>query len=222
MILILVANCRSCREARFEACQLAGSPPVQWRAGPECLRAEEVERAGHICVVETGFGQASIACAPGAVAGGLVHGAFDAGAAGVVGVEGDAVFGGAGGGGPGPACQVARGRCISSATRRSPMPKPAELHRGASFGRTGERDLPAVQVQATCGRTEPNSSRSFVDLQRHHLRCVGRHDESSSVVAAEDGVMHQRQRQRHQRGQAPLGSFVGPRHSTGWNSAGYQ
>jgi hypothetical protein len=159
MILILVANCRSCREAQFEACQLAGSPPVQWRAGPECLQAEEVERAGHICVVETVFGQASIACAPGAVAGGLVHGAFDAGAAGVVGVEGDAVFGGAGGGGPGPACQADRGRCISSATRRSPMPKPAELHR------VHHSAEPVNAIYLRCRYRPPAAGRSRTHLE---------------------------------------------------------
>jgi len=43
-------------------------------------------------VVETGFRQAAVAGAAHAVAGGLVHGAFDAGAAGVVGPEGDRGF----------------------------------------------------------------------------------------------------------------------------------
>src|SRR5215467_4525222 len=62
------------------------------------MQPEEVERAGHVDVVEAGLGQAAVAGAPGAVAGGLVHGALDAGAAGVVGLEGDGAFRGPGGG----------------------------------------------------------------------------------------------------------------------------
>src|ERR1022692_2179428 len=81
--MILVVNSPSCGEAEFEACQVAGSLPVQRGAGPEGLQPEEVERAGHVDVVEAGSGQAAVACAPGAVAGGLVHGSLDAGAAGV-------------------------------------------------------------------------------------------------------------------------------------------
>src|SRR5208283_2245232 len=89
---IPVVNSGSCDEAEFEACQVAGSPPVKGRAGPECLQPEEVERGGHVHVVEAGLRQAAVAGAPGAVAGGLVHGALDAGAAGVVGLEGDRLF----------------------------------------------------------------------------------------------------------------------------------
>src|SRR5215472_1286548 len=96
---ILVVNCGSCGEAEFEACQVAGSLPVQGCGCPECVQPQEVERAGHVGVVEAGFGQATVAGAAGAVAGGLVHGSFDAGAAGVAGVEGGVCFGGAGGGG---------------------------------------------------------------------------------------------------------------------------
>ncbi len=48
-------------------------------------------------MVEAGSGQAAVACAPGAVAGGLVHGAFDAGAAGVAGLERNRLFFGPGG-----------------------------------------------------------------------------------------------------------------------------
>src|SRR6516225_11246494 len=95
---ILVVNSGSCREAEFEACQVAGSSSVQWGAGPECFEPEEVERAGHVHVVEAGLGQAAVAGTPRAVAGGLVHGAFDSGAAGVVGLEGDCLFRGPGGG----------------------------------------------------------------------------------------------------------------------------
>ena len=94
----LVVNSGSCGEAEFEACQVAGSLPVQRGAGPVGLQPEQVERAGHVRVVEAGFRQAAVAGAPGAVAGGLVHGAFDAGAAGVVGLERDRGFRGAGGG----------------------------------------------------------------------------------------------------------------------------
>src|ERR1035438_5193904 len=79
-------------EAEFEAGEVAGSLPVQWRAGPECLQTEQVERAGHVHVVEAGSGQAAVACASCSVAGCLVHGAFDAGAAGVVSLERDRVF----------------------------------------------------------------------------------------------------------------------------------
>ncbi len=31
---------------------MAGSLPVQWRAGPRCLPPEQIERAGHVHVVE--------------------------------------------------------------------------------------------------------------------------------------------------------------------------
>src|ERR1017187_5862794 len=89
---------RLCGEAESEACQVAGPAPVQGGAGPVGMQAEEVERAGHVHVVEAGLGQAAVAGAPCAVAGGLVHGALHAGAAGVVSLEGDRVFGGAGGG----------------------------------------------------------------------------------------------------------------------------
>jgi hypothetical protein len=46
-------------------------------AGPECFQPEEVQGDGHVRVVEAGLGQAAVAGAPGAVAGGLVHGALD-------------------------------------------------------------------------------------------------------------------------------------------------
>jgi hypothetical protein len=49
-------------------------------------------------VVEAGLGQAAVAGAPRAVVGCLVHGALDAGPAGVVGLEADGGFRGAGGG----------------------------------------------------------------------------------------------------------------------------
>ena len=49
-------------------------------------------------MVEAGFGQAAVAGAAGAVAGGLVHGALDAGPAGVIGLERDLLFRGADGG----------------------------------------------------------------------------------------------------------------------------
>jgi hypothetical protein len=95
---ILVVNSGSCGEAEFEACQVAGPAPVQWRAGPVGLQPQEVEGAGHVHVVEAGLGQAAVAGAPGAVAGGLVHGAFDAGPAGVVSLERDRCLRGARGG----------------------------------------------------------------------------------------------------------------------------
>jgi len=69
-------------------------PPVQRGAGPVGVQPEEVERAGHIHVVEAGSGQAAVA----SVAGGLVHGALDAGPAGVVRLERDRLLRGAGGG----------------------------------------------------------------------------------------------------------------------------
>src|SRR6266496_3391281 len=96
--LILLVNSGSCGEAKFKACQVAGSLPVQRGAVPVGLQAEEVERGGHVNVVEAGFGQASVAGAAGAVAGGLVHGALDAGPAGVIGLERDGVLRGSGGG----------------------------------------------------------------------------------------------------------------------------
>ena len=49
-----------CGEAEFEACQVAGSPPVQRGAGPECFQPEEVEGGGHVHVVEAGLGQATV------------------------------------------------------------------------------------------------------------------------------------------------------------------
>ncbi len=49
-------------------------------------------------MVEAGLGQAAVAGAARGAAGGLVHGALDAGAAGVVGLERDGVFRGPGGG----------------------------------------------------------------------------------------------------------------------------
>ena len=84
---ILVVYSQLCGEAEFEACQVAGPPPVQRGAGPVGVQPEEVERAGHVHVVEAGFRQAAVAGAASAVAGGLVHGALDAGAAGVVRLE---------------------------------------------------------------------------------------------------------------------------------------
>ncbi len=51
--------------------------------------------AGH---VEAGLGQAAVVGAPCAVACGLVHGALDAGPAGVIGLEADRGYRGAGGG----------------------------------------------------------------------------------------------------------------------------
>src|SRR5207253_2481026 len=95
---ILVVNSWSCGEAEFEACQVAGSLPVQRGASPVGLQPEEVEGAGHSYVVEAGSGHAAVAGAACAVGGGLVHGALDAGAAGVIGLEGDRLFRGAGGG----------------------------------------------------------------------------------------------------------------------------
>jgi hypothetical protein len=74
-------------EAEFQACQVTGSLPVQRGAGPECSEPDEVESGGHVYVVEAGSGQAAVAGAASALAGGLVHGAFDADAAGVVGLE---------------------------------------------------------------------------------------------------------------------------------------
>ena len=71
---------------------------VQWGAGPECFEPEQVERAGHVHVVEAGLGQAAVAGAARAMADGLVHGAFDSGAAGVIGLEGDRLSRGPGGG----------------------------------------------------------------------------------------------------------------------------
>ena len=62
------------------------------------MQPDEVQCDGHVDVVEAGFGQAAVAGAAGAVAGGLVHGAFDAGAAGVAGLEREGVLGGAAGG----------------------------------------------------------------------------------------------------------------------------
>ena len=85
-------------EGEFESCEVAGSLSVQWGAGPECLQAQEVEGGGQVHVLETDLGQAAVACAPRSVAGGLVHGAFDTGAAGVVGLEGGCRGRGAGGG----------------------------------------------------------------------------------------------------------------------------
>jgi hypothetical protein len=38
--VILVVNSGSCGEAEFEACQVAGSSSVQWRAGPVGLQPE--------------------------------------------------------------------------------------------------------------------------------------------------------------------------------------
>src|SRR6266542_5277102 len=72
---ILLVNSGSCGEAKFKACQVAGSLPVQRGAVPVGLQAEEVERGGHVNVVEAGVGPASVAGAAGAVAGGLGHGA---------------------------------------------------------------------------------------------------------------------------------------------------
>jgi hypothetical protein len=80
---ILVVNSGLCGEAEFEAGQVAGSLPVQRGASPECFEPEQVDRAGHVGVVEAGLGQAAVAGAPRAVACGLVHGALDAGPAGV-------------------------------------------------------------------------------------------------------------------------------------------
>src|SRR5271166_6737186 len=69
---ILVVNSQLCGEAEFEACQVACSPPVQRGAGPVGVQPEQVERAGHVHVVEAGFRQAAVAGAARAVAGGLV------------------------------------------------------------------------------------------------------------------------------------------------------
>ncbi len=93
-----MVNFGSCGETEFEACQVAGSPPVQRGAGPVGVQPEQVERAGHVDMVESGLGQAAVACAPGAVAGGLMHGALDAGAASIVGMEPGRGFRGARGG----------------------------------------------------------------------------------------------------------------------------
>ena len=95
---IPVVNSGSCDEAGFEACQVAGSSPVRWGAGPECPWLEEAEGAGRVRVVEAGLRQAAVAGAAGSVAGGLVPGALDAGAAGVAGLERDRPFRGVRGG----------------------------------------------------------------------------------------------------------------------------
>ncbi len=97
-ITILVVNSGLCGEAEFQACQVAGSLPVQRRAGPVGLQPEQVQRAGHVHVVQAGLGKAAVAGAPRAVAGGLVHGALDAGVAGVTGLERDRCFCRTGGG----------------------------------------------------------------------------------------------------------------------------
>ena len=41
-----------CDKVEFEACQVAGSLPVQRRAGPVGLQAEQVEGGRHVHVVE--------------------------------------------------------------------------------------------------------------------------------------------------------------------------
>jgi hypothetical protein len=51
---------------------VAGSLPVKRRAGPECRQAKQVERAGHIDMVEAGLGQAAVSGASRAVAGSLL------------------------------------------------------------------------------------------------------------------------------------------------------
>ena len=76
---------------------MAGAPPVQRGAGPVGVQPDQVEGAGHVEVVEAGPGQAAVAGAAGAVAGGLVHGAFDAGAAGVAGLVRGRLLRGTGG-----------------------------------------------------------------------------------------------------------------------------
>ena len=54
-------------------CQVAGPLPVQRGAGPVGLAPEQVERAGHVHVVEPVFRQATVARTPSAVAGVLLH-----------------------------------------------------------------------------------------------------------------------------------------------------
>ena len=88
----------SCGEAEFQACEVAGSPPVERGAVPVRFEPQEVEGAGHVHVVEAGFRQSPVACPPGSVRGGLVHGSLDAGAAGVVGLEAGRFLRGPGGG----------------------------------------------------------------------------------------------------------------------------
>jgi len=61
-MVILVVNSGSCGEAEFEACQVAGSLPVQRGASPVGLQPEQVERAGHVDVIEAGSGQAAVGC----------------------------------------------------------------------------------------------------------------------------------------------------------------
>jgi tetratricopeptide (TPR) repeat protein len=85
-----------CGEAESEACQVAGPLPAQRRAGPVHFQPEQVERAGHVEVVEASLGQAAVSGR--ALAGGLVHGAFDACPAGIIGLERDRLLRCAGGG----------------------------------------------------------------------------------------------------------------------------
>jgi hypothetical protein len=85
-------------------------------------------------VVEAGFRQAAVAGSAGSVAGGLVHGAFDAGAAGVVGLERDRGLRGRRPG-PGPGRGVARsGRGVSRWCTR--------LSRGMGQGVSGTPPAP--------------------------------------------------------------------------------
>ena len=112
-MLILVVYSWLCGEAEFEACQVAGPPPVERDSGPVGMQPYQVERAGHVGVVEAGFRQAAVAGAARAVADGLVHGALDAGPAGVVSLERDRILRGAGG-----AWASARSRASTVSCRR--------------------------------------------------------------------------------------------------------
>src|ERR1019366_8363842 len=146
-----------CGEAESEAGEVAGSLPVQWRAGPECLQAQQVERAGHVHVVEAGFWQATVACASCSVAGGLVHGAFDASAASVVSPERDRVFCRAGGEGPRCTRPCAASRPVRRCGTRTSS-APGAWAREGNPGSAGDRgnarrwlhqDHPGLSVRIT-------------------------------------------------------------------------
>ena len=95
--MILLVYSGSCGEAEFQACEVAGPSPVERGAVPVRFEPQEVEGASHVHVVEAGFRQSPVACPPGSVRGGLVHGSLDAGAAGVIGLEAVRFLRGAGG-----------------------------------------------------------------------------------------------------------------------------
>ncbi len=86
---ILVVNSGVMRRGRVRGVPGGWSGAGRAGAGPVGVQPEEVERAGHVHVVQAGFRQAAVAGTARAMAGGLVHGAFHAGAAGVVRLERD-------------------------------------------------------------------------------------------------------------------------------------